>query len=280
MGKLKKKLRLAKRNTFSTGVIIIAVVGYNFFSKIPLQFFYWTGAAAGIGFLLWIFVSSSGGNQSYLNSDGYLVRSQDGELEHRYVATQVLNRKLKFNEVVHHINGQRIDNEIRNLCVMNSEKHELFHSWLSWKRKKNGKYPTISEQKRMLVAEYAGTLLDSYSPTNLNRHRDPVESMDIENKARNSNSSARIEIDPSKELFEKLRKERRRISAEKHVPAYFICNDKTLHEIVKKMPTCEADFSNIRGFGPSKIKNYGPRFIAVIEKFKSEAEVISKANSN
>lgn len=95
------------------------------------------------------------------NSNGYIITAEDGEFEHRNIAKQILGRELEANEVVHHVNGIRTNNEIGNLCLMDSEKHEHFHSWLRWKKEKNGRYPSIAQQKRVLEEEYGGTLLET-----------------------------------------------------------------------------------------------------------------------
>lgn len=63
--------------------------------------------------------------------------------EHRVVIEKHLKRKLKKNEVVHHIDGNRQNNNIDNLIVMDSIDHNRLHALENnhkRKRCKKGRY--------------------------------------------------------------------------------------------------------------------------------------------
>jgi len=65
----------------------------------------------------------------YLDKDGYVIINIEGKQvkAHRYIMEQVLGRKLRRDEVVHHINGNRQDNRVENLQVMTIGEHNKLH---------------------------------------------------------------------------------------------------------------------------------------------------------
>ena len=67
---------------------------------------------------------------SYIHSCGYKVVDRigsNGVLEHRKIMEEHLGRKLSANEVVHHINGNKLDNQIDNLVVLTRAEHIDIH---------------------------------------------------------------------------------------------------------------------------------------------------------
>jgi len=65
---------------------------------------------------------------TYIDENGYRRFSDTNKLVHRYVAEKTIGRKLRKEEIVHHINRNKLDNSPENLQVFpNQAEHEKHH---------------------------------------------------------------------------------------------------------------------------------------------------------
>lgn len=71
-------------------------------------------------------------------------------------------------------------------------------------------------------------------------------------------------------LFEKLRSVRAELAAEKSVPPYIICSDKTLKDICAKLPRDKEQLADVYGMGEQKIQNYGEAFVTAVNSFVAD----------
>jgi ATP-dependent DNA helicase RecQ len=66
-------------------------------------------------------------------------------------------------------------------------------------------------------------------------------------------------------LWQALRSWRMEKARAEEVPAYVICGDKTLRDVVEKMPQTPADLHHIYGLGEAKINKFGQEILAVCQ---------------
>lgn len=71
-------------------------------------------------------------------------------------------------------------------------------------------------------------------------------------------------------LFEKLRSVRTELAAEKSVPPYIICSDKTLKDMCAKLPRDREQLADVYGMGEQKIQNYGEAFVTAVNSFVAD----------
>jgi ATP-dependent DNA helicase RecQ len=64
--------------------------------------------------------------------------------------------------------------------------------------------------------------------------------------------------------FERLRVARAELATEHSLPAYIICNDKTLALIAEQCPTTSEELELIKGMGPHKVRMYGQKLLEAI----------------
>ena len=69
---------------------------------------------------------------------------------------------------------------------------------------------------------------------------------------------------PNDGLFKKLALLRKSLATAENVPPYLVFHDKTLHEMVNKMPMSLQDMGSISGVGHAKLEKYGAMFLDAI----------------
>ena len=86
----------------------------------------------------------------FCNKDGY-VR------EHRLVMEKHIGRYLKPEEVVHHINGDRLDNKVENLQIISVEEHtrttHIGKKWTGDRKKQSDKMKAIRKTRDWYPSE-------------------------------------------------------------------------------------------------------------------------------
>lgn len=72
--------------------------------------------------------------------------------EHRYIFEKFLNRKLDFNDIVHHKNHNIQDNRLSNLEIISRGKHSSFHNSALGKTsaKKHGVFLSLRQSQSKL----------------------------------------------------------------------------------------------------------------------------------
>ena len=72
-------------------------------------------------------------------------------------------------------------------------------------------------------------------------------------------------------LWQALRQWRLAKARADDVPAYVICGDKTLREIVEKLPESLADLREVYGMGEAKIDKFGDEIVEVVAQYVQAA---------
>jgi RecQ family ATP-dependent DNA helicase len=68
-------------------------------------------------------------------------------------------------------------------------------------------------------------------------------------------------------LFDVLRSLRRTIAASRRIPPYIVFSDRTLNEMVRRMPRTEEEMLRVTGVGDVKLAQFGQAFLAAIRDY-------------
>ncbi|PWG79468.1 helix-turn-helix domain-containing protein [Pararcticibacter amylolyticus] len=72
---------------------------------------------------------------------------------------------------------------------------------------------------------------------------------------------------PHVKLYEKLRRWRNALAAENNVPVYIVLPQKTLVELVTKLPRTMKELEKAKGIGKTKTQHYGPELLDIINTY-------------
>ncbi len=71
-------------------------------------------------------------------------------------------------------------------------------------------------------------------------------------------------------LFNELRAMRLKLAQEAGVPPFVIFSDKTLRDMVAKMPATNEELLTVQGVGETKLERYGEAFLEIIDSFSTQ----------
>ena len=86
------------------------------------------------------------------------------------------------------------------------------------------------------------------------------------------------EISCDEDLFERLRRLRKRLADERGVPPYIVFSDVSLRQMARSYPSNEAEFAQISGVGEQKLKRFGKIFLSAIAKYRRDNPTQPSAN--
>ncbi len=123
-----------------------------------------------------------------------------------------------------------------------------------WLSRSTDTYPVLS-----LTPEGREYLIGKQIPMSMDTGTRPAE--------RSTDPAAQEDLIPYPDLYERLRDLRGRLAYEADLPAYAIFTDRSLQELVLKLPRSQKELEQIYGFGAKKVKKYGKPILSLIRYF-------------
>lgn len=128
-------------------------------------------------------------------------------------------------------------------------------------------------QKGLLIYEYEhGSLKLTPKAWEVLRAKESVMGkLEAEKKERRVNLKQDKETPESydHDLFEVLRKKRKQLADQANLPPFTIFHDRTLKEMIKRMPETPDELSGIYGIGSAKLERYGDIFLEILNEHKN-----------
>ena len=163
-------------------------------------------------------------------------------------------------------------------------KHDELESYGSGKEWSKDQWEQLS---RMLIrqdylskGEHAELKLEDKAYAILKGDENVFGTLDRTSTAMSTEEASRVatevEAKYDEELFEILRKERKKMADENGIPPYTIFPDTTLMEMAYYYPKDKEHLLPLYGVGSVKLKKYGSLFIGIIKKYTKEHNIKAK----
>tara|TARA_R110000823_G_scaffold288701_3_gene407047 strand:- start:4000 stop:6192 length:2193 start_codon:yes stop_codon:yes gene_type:complete len=139
--------------------------------------------------------------------------------------------------------------------------------------------------RQLLVARYIRKDIETYGVVKLtDKGRDFMQSpssfmMTEDHSFKEANDDAIVTNQKAgdsadKNLFRLLKAERKKVADKKDLPPFVIFQDPSLEDMALKYPITMDELSNVHGVGESKAKKFGKSFIALIERYVEENDIL------
>ena len=130
--------------------------------------------------------------------------------------------------------------------------------------KTEGDYPTLRVSRMGKTALAAREVIEL--PVSIVTN-DQAGLKSLGNRSSRSSSAAAGSVAYDAGLFEILRRERKSIADERHVPPFVIFGDKTLQEMAYYFPRSTDSLSSVFGVGAKKLEEFGDTFLGLIREY-------------
>ena len=138
----------------------------------------------------------------------------------------------------------------------------------------------LIRQDYLSKGEHAELKLEDKSHAVLKGDENVFGTLDRTSTAMSTEEASRVatevEAKYDEELFEILRKERKKMADENGIPPYTIFPDTTLMEMAYYYPKDKEHLLPLYGVGDVKLKKYGSLFIGIIKKYTKEHNIEAK----
>ncbi|MFZ4521912.1 MAG: HRDC domain-containing protein [Bacteroidales bacterium] len=124
-------------------------------------------------------------------------------------------------------------------------------------------------RQRCLENSKDGFKTISYLKTRSNADLDFVQS--ISKKSRPAQQSAAGMTHP--ELYSTLRQWRKNLADEQNIPVYMVLPQKSMMELMEKLPATLCGLKQIKGIGPAKIRQFGEAILSIIKNYCIEYDI-------